>query len=72
MFHQTQATERAEECRFLFLVTLSDVQTHQSKGPNTQANLFSVPEIFHTQTKKPQTDSTKNKTFRSSLRVAKT
>jgi len=45
MFHQTQATERAEECRFLSLVTYSDPQTHPSEGPNTQANLFSVAEI---------------------------
>jgi len=31
-----------------------------------------VPEILHTQTKKPQTDGAENRTFRSSLRAVKT
>jgi len=30
-----------------------------------------IPEIFHSQSKKPQTDGAKNRTFRSSLRAAK-
>jgi len=74
----TLATERAEKCHFLSLVTLTfdlDLQTRPSEVPITKhvlrmnlAQLRSaVPEIFHTQ--KPQTDGAKNRTFRSSLRA---
>jgi len=79
MFDQTngtQAAERAEKL-FLSLMTLTfdlDLPTRLSEEPNVlHVNLAqirsAVPEIFHTQTKNPQTDGAKNRTFRSSLRA---
>jgi len=64
---------------FLSLVTLTfdlDLQTRPSKGPHVfrvhLAQIRSaIPEIFHTQAKKPQTDGAKNRTFHSSLHVVK-
>ena len=72
-----QASERAKKMLFLSLVTLTfdlDLQTCPSEGPNTSSVWIwhkSVPEIFHTLTKKPQTDGTRNRTFHSSLHAVK-
>jgi len=71
------AAVRAEKMPFLSLVTLTfdlDLQTRPSEGPNTFSGVnlaqirSPVLEIFHTQTK-TQTDGSKNRTFRSSLRA---
>jgi len=56
-----------------------DLQTRPSEGQTRLpcefgSNSFSgfpTPETFHTQTKKPQTDGAKDRTFGSSLRAVK-
>jgi len=66
-----QAAKRAEKCCFFISGDLG-LQT----GPSETKQVFhvnlvqissAVPEIFHTQTKSLQTDSTKSRTFHSSL-----
>ena len=82
MFCQTNRTqaEMVEKCCFLFLVTLIfdlwfDLKTRPCSEDQTRLRVnlaqicSAVPEIFHTETKKAQTDSAKNRTIRSSLRA---
>jgi len=63
---------------FFALVTLTfdpDIQTRLSKGPNTSSvwiwrkSVQRFPTYFIHKQKKPRTDSTKNRTFLSSLHV---
>jgi len=72
--NRTEVAERAEKCVFFVPVVLTfDLQTCQTEGPNMSSvwiwckSVQGFPEIFHTQTKKPQTDGAKNTTFRSPL-----
>jgi len=64
-----QAAERAEKCRFfvpgdldLWASNSSKRQTKHVFCVNLVQICSAVPEIFHTKTKKPQTDGAKNRT----------
>jgi len=69
----TQAAERTEKWHFCpwwpWLSNSSERGTKEVFHVKLAQIRSVVPEIFHTQTKKPQTDSTKNRTFHSSLHV---
>jgi len=78
--NRTQAAERAEKFRFLSLVTLNfDLWSWPSNSSErgrkhvfrvNLAQIRSAVPVIHKQ--KPQTNGTKNRTFRSSLRAVKT
>jgi len=69
--NRTQAAERAEKCRFCpwwpWPSNSSEGGTKRVFRVNLVQIRSAVPKIFHTQTKKIQTDSARNRTFRSSL-----
>jgi len=73
-----QAAKRAEKCHCLSLVSLIfDLQTSPSERPNTSSvwiwhkSVQQFRRYFIHKQKKPQTDGTKNRTFRRSLCVVK-
>jgi len=76
MFYQTnrkQAAERAEKYRFCPSWLLPSKSSKRGTKHVFCVNLVqirsAVPEIFHSETRKTQTDGTKKRTFRSSLRA---
>jgi len=72
--NRTQAAEGPKNA--VFVPGGLDLQYCANEGPNTSSmwicrrSVHRFPEIFHTQTKKPQTDGGKNRTFRTSLCIS--